>query len=223
MIYICIATVISFIITIPQFFAFTWDNDGKVKLTDFFALGIGLSIHRISELIRFVLPPVILITLSTIVAIKVSFIWDVRFKGSFSSYVHFLQIIFDPISFLHFPLINCIFILIVRYKNRVQLVQKANHGPFLYYVRVFWIFLIRTFQYKLFENENEQQKTKPVPILIPMASRNFPNVKARKKIYNWTSKIIPFIHLGKEMDRSQIFFKIAKIAFREKRLTAINF
>ena len=29
----------------------------------------------------------------------------------------------------------------------------------------------------LFENENEWQKTKPVPIPFPRASRNFPNVK----------------------------------------------
>ena len=72
LIYICIATVISFIISIPHFFAFTWDSDGKVKQTDF-ALGIGYFLYWfVSELIRFVLPPVILITLSTIVAIKVS-------------------------------------------------------------------------------------------------------------------------------------------------------
>ena len=115
LIYICVAAVISFIITIPQFFAFTWDNDGKVKLTDFFALGIGLSIHRISEVIRFVLPPVILITLSTIVAIKVSSIRDVR-----------LGVILK----LHFTIhLLSIFILIVHMKNTVQLVQKANQGP----------------------------------------------------------------------------------------------
>jgi hypothetical protein len=80
LIYICLGTIISFIITIPHFFAFTWDNDGKVKLTDN-ALKYG-HIVEIDELIRFVLPPVILITLSTIVAIKVSSIWNIQLKGA---------------------------------------------------------------------------------------------------------------------------------------------
>ena len=56
----------------------------------------------------------------------------------------------------------------------------------------------------LFENENEWQKTKPVPIPLPRASRNFPVVKTRneKEFYNLTSEIIPFIHFGKQMDRT---------------------
>jgi hypothetical protein len=56
----------------------------------------------------------------------------------------------------------------------------------------------------LFETENERQKTKPVPNLLPRASRNFPDVKTRneKKFYNWTSEIIPFIRFGKQMDRT---------------------
>ena len=47
----------------------------------------------------------------------------------------------------------------------------------------------------LFETENERQKTKPVPILLPRAFRNFPDVKTRnkKQNYNWTLEIIPFI------------------------------
>ena len=54
----------------------------------------------------------------------------------------------------------------------------------------------------LFENEDKWQETKPVPIPLPKASRNFPNVKTRngKNFYNWTSEIIPFINLGKQMD-----------------------
>ena len=79
LLYICIATVICFILTIPHFFAFTWDKNGKVKQTDLLLkygqIG-GLSIPE--ELIRFILPPVILITLSTIVAIKVSSICDIQ-------------------------------------------------------------------------------------------------------------------------------------------------
>ena len=54
----------------------------------------------------------------------------------------------------------------------------------------------------LFERENEREKIEPVPILLPRASRNFPDVKTRneKKFYNWTSEIIPFIRFGKQMD-----------------------
>ena len=54
----------------------------------------------------------------------------------------------------------------------------------------------------LFESENERQKIEPVPIPVPRASRNFPNVKTRNKnlFHNWTSEIIPFIHFGMQMD-----------------------
>jgi hypothetical protein len=57
----------------------------------------------------------------------------------------------------------------------------------------------------LFESENEWQKIEQVPLPLPRASRNFPNVKtrnAKKDIYNWTSEIIPFIRFGKQMDRT---------------------
>ena len=56
----------------------------------------------------------------------------------------------------------------------------------------------------LFERENEREKIEPVPILLPRASRNLPDVKTRneKKFYNWTSEIIPFIYFGKQMDRT---------------------
>ena len=70
LIYICVGTIISFILTIPHFFVVTWDNNGKVKPTEF-GLKYG-PISGIDEMIRCFLPPVILITLSTIVAIKVS-------------------------------------------------------------------------------------------------------------------------------------------------------
>ena len=57
----------------------------------------------------------------------------------------------------------------------------------------------------LFETENERQKTKAVPIPLPRAFRNFPDVKTRNDFffYNWTSEIIPFIHFGKQMDRTE--------------------
>jgi hypothetical protein len=56
----------------------------------------------------------------------------------------------------------------------------------------------------LFESENEWQKTEQVPILLPRASRNIPDVKTRKYFffYNWTLEIIPFIRFGKQMDRT---------------------
>jgi hypothetical protein len=56
----------------------------------------------------------------------------------------------------------------------------------------------------LFETENKRQETKPVPIPLLRASRNFPDVKTRNDFlfYNWTSEIIPFICFGKQMDRT---------------------
>ena len=36
-------------------------------------------------------------------------------------------------------------------------------------------------KYTFFENENEWQKTKPVPISFPRASRNFPKAKQETK------------------------------------------
>ena len=36
-------------------------------------------------------------------------------------------------------------------------------------------------QVTMFESENERQKIEPVPILLPRASRNFPNVKTRNE------------------------------------------
>ena len=56
--------------------------------------------------------------------------------------------------------------------------------------------------YTLFESENERQKIEPVPIPLPRASRNFPDVKTRNDFFfhNWTSEIIPFIRFGMQMD-----------------------
>jgi hypothetical protein len=56
----------------------------------------------------------------------------------------------------------------------------------------------------LFESENERQKIEPVPILLPRASKNFPDVKTRNNFffYYWTSEIIPFIRFGKQMERT---------------------
>ena len=56
----------------------------------------------------------------------------------------------------------------------------------------------------MFENKNERQKTKQVPIPLPRASRNFANFKTRNDFffYNWTSEIIPFICFGKQIDRT---------------------
>jgi hypothetical protein len=71
-------------------------------------------------------------------------------------------------------------------------------------------------KYTLFESESERQKIEPVPIPLPRASRNFPDVKTRneKKIYNWTSEIIPFIRFGKQTDKDlEIFLKGQKLQF----------
>ena len=47
--------------------------------------------------------------------------------------------------------------------------------------------------FTLFKNENEWQKTEPVPIPLPRAFRNFFDVKTKKKnlFYDWKSEIIP--------------------------------
>ena len=64
--------------------------------------------------------------------------------------------------------------------------------------------LNRTSLITLFESKNERQEIEPVPIPLPTTSRDFPDVKTRneKKIYNWTSEIIPFISFGKQMDKT---------------------
>ena len=56
----------------------------------------------------------------------------------------------------------------------------------------------------LFESVNEKQKIEPVPIPLPRASRNSPDVKTRNEFFfhNWTSEIIPFIHFEMQMDRT---------------------
>ena len=67
----------------------------------------------------------------------------------------------------------------------------------------------------LFESENERQKIEPVPIPLPRASRNFPDVKTRNEIFfhNWTSEIIPFIRFGMQMAGPRYFFEMSKVAF----------
>ena len=72
LVYICIATVISLIVTIPHFFFFTWDSIGNVKPTDFEQWYVPLDVPA-DFLFRSILPAVTLITLSTIAAIKVIF------------------------------------------------------------------------------------------------------------------------------------------------------
>ena len=63
-------------------------------------------------------------------------------------------------------------------------------------------YLAQITQLTLFESENERQKIEPVPIPLPRASRNFPDVKTRNGFFfhNWTSEIIPFIRFGMQMD-----------------------
>ena len=65
----------------------------------------------------------------------------------------------------------------------------------------------------LFESENECQKAEQVPILLPRASRNFPDVKTRNNFifYNWTSEIIPLIHFGSRWTGPRFFFEMSKV------------
>ena len=48
----------------------------------------------------------------------------------------------------------------------------------------------------------KRQKIEPVPIPLPRASRNFPDVKQKTIFFfhNWTSEIIPYIRFGMQMD-----------------------
>ena len=63
--------------------------------------------------------------------------------------------------------------------------------------------LFFSIQGTLIKNENHLQKNQPVPIQLPMASRNFHDVKTRKiSFYEWTPEIFSFIHLVKQMDRT---------------------
>ena len=72
LLYICIATAMSFILAIPHFFAFTWNEGGEVKPNrDFWLLFVPIDILE-DLLFRSILPVVTLITLSTIAAIKVN-------------------------------------------------------------------------------------------------------------------------------------------------------
>ena len=66
------------------------------------------------------------------------------------------------------------------------------------------VHIVVTSKYTLFESENERQKIEPVPIPLPRAFRNCPDVKTRNEFFfhNWTSEIIPFIHFGMQMDRT---------------------
>ena len=43
---------------------------------------------------------------------------------------------------------------------------------------LFW-----TLEYTLFEHENERQKIEPVPLPLPRASGNFPDVKTRNDFF----------------------------------------
>ena len=47
-------------------------------------------------------------------------------------------------------------------------------------VGIGFVYIINT----MFETENECQKTEPVPIPLPRASRNFPDVKPRNNFFS---------------------------------------
>ena len=51
----------------------------------------------------------------------------------------------------------------------------------------------------LFESENERQKIKPVPILLPRASRKFPDVKTRNDNGPLLENVVCSITISVEM------------------------
>ena len=76
------------------------------------------------------------------------------------------------------------------------MISQLHEVLILYFFIFSMILKIRKNLITLFETENEWQKTEPVPLPLPRASRIFPDVQTRNenlKIYNWTSEIIPFI------------------------------
>ena len=65
-IYICIASLTSFLISIPWSFAYNWDKNGKAKETDFLLNFLPINLLGIFLLVA------VMLTLSIIIAIKVS-------------------------------------------------------------------------------------------------------------------------------------------------------
>ena len=91
-----------------------------------------------------------------------------------------------------------------RYGNTLKL-NFLTLKPYLKTKTCFKNLVLRSFRWHtLFKSENERQKIKPVPIPLPWASRNFPDVKTRNDFFfhNWTSEIISFICFGMQMDRT---------------------
>ena len=67
----------------------------------------------------------------------------------------------------------------------------------------------------LFESENERQKIEPVPIPLPRASRNFPDVKTRNDFF-FIIGLRRKSHLsvlGCRWTGPRIFFEMSKVAF----------
>ena len=65
-IYICVASLTSLLGSIPEFFSISWDENGKVKPTEFASIVAGL------RLLTIFVMTTIMLTLSIIIAIKVS-------------------------------------------------------------------------------------------------------------------------------------------------------
>ena len=68
----------------------------------------------------------------------------------------------------------------------------------------------------LFETENECQKTEPVPLPLPRASRNFPKkqeTKSKKKIIIGHQRLSHLFVLVSRWTGTRIFFELSKLAF----------
>ena len=69
-IYICVASLTSLLMSVPDFFAYSWDENGKVKPTDFH--NKYWTIVRGLRLLNLIVGTTVMLTLSIIIAIKVS-------------------------------------------------------------------------------------------------------------------------------------------------------
>ena len=78
--------------------------------------------------------------------------------------------------------------LIIEYNLNLQ-ITNSNTTNFIPIVLKF--ILLEFVLVETVETENEWQKTEPVPIQLPRASMNFPDVKSRNVIFFYNSISVP--------------------------------
>ena len=120
--------------------------------------------------------------------------------------------------------------LIVFCKNEVCVnCVGLNVTKLILLLSIFFCFILAILQDTLFEKGNEWQKIEQVPIQLPRASRNFPNVKTRneKNFYNGTSEMhydntyflkFPLLNSTQPLLQSNIRWKNADIVKEMRKM-----